>query len=59
MYEPDFGALRRCILGVHGFGGSKDTHILQALSEEMSFFAVVGPYHTFDVSREEQRAMPA
>ena len=38
MYEPDFGALRRCILGVHGFGGSKDTHILQALSEEMSFF---------------------
>ncbi len=38
MYEPDFGALRRCILGVHGFGGSKDTHILQTLSEEMSFF---------------------
>ena len=38
MYEPDFGALRRCILGVHGFGGSKDTHILQALSEEMSVF---------------------
>ena len=38
MYEPDFGALRRCILGVHGFGGNKDTHILQALSEEMSFF---------------------
>jgi alpha-beta hydrolase superfamily lysophospholipase len=36
--EPDFGALRRCILGVHGFGTSKDTHILSALAEEMSVF---------------------
>ena len=39
MYEPDFGEIRRCILGVHGFGASKDTHILKALSEEMSFFS--------------------
>ena len=36
--EPDFGALRRCILGVHGFGAGKDTHVLSALAEEMSVF---------------------
>jgi alpha-beta hydrolase superfamily lysophospholipase len=36
--EPDFGALRRCILGVHGFGANKDTHVLSALAEEMSVF---------------------
>lgn len=38
IYEPDFGAPRRCILGVHGFGSGKDTEILAALSEEMSIF---------------------
>ena len=36
--EPDFGAPKRCILGVHGFGGSKDTEILTSLSEEMGIF---------------------
>jgi len=38
IYEPDFGAPTHCILGIHGFGGSKDTEILTALSEEMSLF---------------------
>ena len=38
IYEPDIGALNRCILGVHGFGAKKDTKILQDLSEEMSMF---------------------
>ena len=38
IYEPDFGAPKRCILGVHGFGGSKDAEILTSLSEEMSIF---------------------
>ena len=38
IYEPDFGAPKRCILGVHGFGGSKDTEILTTLAEEMSIF---------------------
>lgn len=36
--EPDFGELHRCILGVHGFGADKDTHVLSALAEEMSVF---------------------
>ena len=38
IYEPDFGAAQRCILGVHGFGAGKDTQILTALSEEMAIF---------------------
>ena len=38
IYEPDFGAPKRCILGVHGFGSNKDTEILASLSEEMSIF---------------------
>ena len=38
IYEPDFGAANRCILGVHGFGASKDTQVLTALSEEMAIF---------------------
>lgn len=38
IFEPDHGAPRRCILGVHGFGAGKDTEILSALSEEMSLF---------------------
>ena len=36
--EPEFGTIRRCILGVHGFGAGKDTHVLSALAEEMSVF---------------------
>lgn len=38
IYEPNFGAPIRCILGVHGFGAGKDTEILAALSEEMGIF---------------------
>ena len=38
IYEPDFGAPRFCILGVHGFGAGKDTQVLTALSEEMGIF---------------------
>ena len=38
IYEPDFGAPQRCVLGIHGFGSGKDTEILTSLSEEMSIF---------------------
>ena len=38
IYEPDFGAPKQCILGVHGFGTDKDTEILSTISEEMSIF---------------------
>ncbi len=36
--EPDFGPVTRCILGVHGFCGHKDSQVLQSISEEMGLF---------------------
>ena len=36
--EPDFGPVRRCIIGVHGFCGSKNSPILVDLAEEMGIF---------------------
>lgn len=38
IYEPEFGQLKQCILGVHGFGADKDTELLATVSEEMSIF---------------------
>jgi len=36
--EPDFGPVSRCILGVHGFGGHKESEVLLSISEEMGLF---------------------
>lgn len=36
--EPDFGSVRRCIIGVHGFCGHKDSEVFEILSEEMGLF---------------------
>ncbi len=36
--EPNFGTVRRCILGIHGFCGHKDSLVLQSISEEMGMF---------------------
>lgn len=36
--EPDFGPVTRCIIGVHGFCGHKDSAVLQSISEEMGLF---------------------
>ena len=55
IYEPDFGAPRRCILGVHGFGTGKDTEILSALSEEMSFFGAATVCFDFPAHGESPR----
>ena len=38
LTEPDFGSARRCIIGVHGFCGSKNSPILVDLAEEMGIF---------------------
>jgi alpha-beta hydrolase superfamily lysophospholipase len=35
---PDFGDIRRVVLGVHGLGGSTDDAIQSALAEEMELF---------------------
>lgn len=36
--EPDFGSIRRIVLGVHGFGGSMDDAIQAGIAEEMELF---------------------
>lgn len=36
--EPDFGTAHRCIIGVHGFCGSKDSKVLVDIGEEMGIF---------------------
>ena len=38
LVEPDFGDIRRVVLGVHGFGGSAGDAIQTALAEEMELF---------------------
>lgn len=36
--EPEYSTVRRCIIGVHGFCGSKDSKILVDIAEEMGLF---------------------
>ena len=38
LEEPEFCTVRRCIIGVHGFCGSKDSKILEDIAEEMGLF---------------------
>jgi len=39
--EPDYGDIRRIVLGVHGFGGSSEDAIQVGIAEEMSMFRSV------------------
>lgn len=36
--EPDFGAVKRCVIGVHGICGHKESNVLAFLSEELGIF---------------------
>lgn len=36
--EPEFASVKRCIIGVHGFCGSKDSKVLVDIAEELSIF---------------------
>lgn len=38
IYEPGFGQIDQVIIGLHGFGGSKDSSVLSAVAEEMFFY---------------------
>ena len=38
LEEPEYCTVRRCIIGVHGFCGSKDSKILVDIAEEMGLF---------------------
>ena len=41
LCEPEYGALRRVVLGVHGFGGSMHDAIQDSIAEEMELFGSV------------------
>ena len=38
LCEPDYGDIRRLVLGVHGFGGSANDEIQAGIAEEMELF---------------------
>ena len=38
LEEPEYCTVRRCIIGVHGICGSKDSKILENIAEEMGLF---------------------
>ena len=38
LEEPEYCTVRRCIIGVHGFCGSKDDSIQSSIAEEMALF---------------------
>ena len=38
LEEPEYCTVRRCIIGVHGFCGNKDSKILVDIAEEMGLF---------------------
>lgn len=55
LYEPDYGPVRRCIIGVHGFGGDKDAAVLVSLSEEMGLFGAATVRFDFPAHGENAR----
>lgn len=38
IYEPEFSEVDQVIIGVHGFGGDKESSVLKAVAEEMFFY---------------------
>lgn len=38
IYEPGFSDVDQVIIGLHGFGGSKDSSVLAAVADEMFFY---------------------
>ena len=38
IFEPDFCEVNQVIIGIHGFGGSKESSVLAAVAEEMFFY---------------------
>lgn len=39
LCQPDYGQIRRVVLGVHGFGGSANDEIQAGIAEEMTLFS--------------------
>jgi alpha-beta hydrolase superfamily lysophospholipase len=50
--EPDYGQIRRVVLGVHGFGGSTQDDIQVGIAEEMTLFHSVSVRFDFPAHGE-------
>lgn len=38
IYEPGFDTIEHVLIGIHGFGGTKESSVLRAVAEEMFFY---------------------
>ena len=56
IYEPDFSDVDQVIIGLHGFGGSKDSSVLAAVAEEMYFYRTATI--TFDFPGHGESTIP-
>ena len=57
VYEPEYGLITRVIIGVHGFGGDKDSSVIAAIGEEMGFYQTATM--SFDFPGQGSSPMPA
>lgn len=55
IYEPDFCEVNQVIIGIHGFGGSKESSVLAAVAEEMYFYKTA--MITFDLPGHGESAV--
>ena len=56
IYEPGFSDVDQVIIGLHGFGGSKNSSVLEAVAEEMFFYRTATI--TFDFPGHGDSAIP-
>ncbi|MBQ7800701.1 MAG: alpha/beta hydrolase [Oscillospiraceae bacterium] len=57
IYEPGYGEITRVVIGVHGFGGDKDSSVIAAIGEEMGFYKTATV--SFDFPGHGDSPMPA
>lgn len=57
VYEPGYSEITRVIIGVHGFGGDKDSSVIAAVGEEMGFYKTATV--SFDLPGHGMSPMPA
>ena len=57
IYEPGYGEITRVVIGVHGFGGDKDSSVIAAIGEEMGFYQTATI--SFDFPGHGSSPMPA
>lgn len=57
IYEPGFDDVDQVIIGIHGFGGTKDSTVMEAVAEEMFFYRTA--MVTFDFPAHGESPMTA